>query len=155
MTSEPGAVTAFDETARSDELKPYYDLMCTHIGTTDDISFKLLGLVPVMSGTGVFLLAFQGGSLGTYTTILITLIGMAITLGIAVWERRNIMRCVQLIKLAKRLEVRLPVRQFQSTGGEPTLFRIKLNKRLAESIIYSASVVAWLVPLLQLIERTN
>ena len=43
-------VVAFDE--KSTALKWWYTEICSHIRTTDEISFKLLGLVPLVSGIG-------------------------------------------------------------------------------------------------------
>jgi hypothetical protein len=41
-------VGAFDQ--KSTALKWWYTEICSHIRTTDEISFKLLGLVPLVSG---------------------------------------------------------------------------------------------------------
>ena len=52
-----------DETAASSETwQARYSEICTDIRITDDISFKLLGLVPLVSGIGIFaVLDFLGG----------------------------------------------------------------------------------------------
>ena len=47
-------VVAFDE--KSTALKWWYTEICSHIRTTDEISFKLLGLVPLVSGIGIVVL---------------------------------------------------------------------------------------------------
>ena len=47
-------VGAFDE--KSTALKWWYTEICSHIKTTDEISFKLLGLVPLVSGIGIVVL---------------------------------------------------------------------------------------------------
>jgi len=49
--------------------------MFTIIRQTDDISFKLLGLVPVLSGAGVFTLVIQ--DLGWAITTPLSIIGIS------------------------------------------------------------------------------
>src|SRR6266545_1802154 len=84
-----------------------YKEICAHIRATDDISFKLLGLVPITSGAGIGLLVFfQKGDpvVPAPAVCLLSLLGAAATAAIFAWELRNVQRCVWLMHQAAAFE---------------------------------------------------
>jgi len=126
------------------------------IAKTDDISFKLLGLVPLVSGAGLLTLALgkdasplaKAGDLlpmGASVLILLAFFAAFVTLGLFHWELRNVQQC-------KWLWLRLA--EFE----RPTLSRLGLKKELlsrpkpprgigkekAEKFIYCSTIFTWL-----------
>ena len=141
-----------------DELLKIYDYICTNIRISDDISFKLLGLVPAISAGGsatLELLKFRGAMPGGAVS-LIALSLAVITFGLYIWERRNIQKCEWLIDRAAAIERKLGMPCGQFDGWKelrklhvPT--RFVATKTQGESIIYFASMFAWLVPVVTVI----
>jgi hypothetical protein len=166
IMSEPGHRQP-SPSASVDGLMQVYKDVCDNIRVTDDISFKLLGAVPAVSGVGSGILAFLGKDAGTDGTetayVILALLGAAVTLGLFRWELRNIQKCKWLIACAARLEEKLFPHatgpQFRGMAskedlGADALNRIKVasisdrpwGKTQSVRLIYSAAVVAWLVP---------
>lgn len=83
-----------------------YEEVCTNIRTSDDISFKLLGFVPLISGSGAAILALNKiwSDISSIAILLISLVAMAVTFGLFKWEIRNVQRCDWLIRQAAELE---------------------------------------------------
>ena len=96
-----------------------YKEVCANIRESDDISFKLLGLIPALAGSAAGALVFLetsdfGGSTSSSAVLALSVIGFGITFGVVRWELRNIQKCVWLITRAKDLE------QFAlARGGDP------------------------------------
>jgi hypothetical protein len=153
--------------ANVDGLMQLYKDVCDNIRVTDDISFKLLGAVPAVSGVGAGILAFLGRDAsadGTETAyVILALLGAAVTLGLFRWELRNIQKCKWLIACAARLEEKLFPQmtgpQFRGMASDEDLRADKLGairvgsigdrpwgKTQSVRLIYSVAVVAWLVP---------
>lgn len=83
-----------------------YEQICTNIRVTDEISFKLIRLVPILSGSGIGLLTFleKSSYLSPATVILISIFGAVVTFGVFRWELCNIETCSWLIRRAADLE---------------------------------------------------
>jgi hypothetical protein len=82
-----------------------YAEISASVRTTDDISFKLLGLVPLISGGGIFLLLDASKQPDwSPVTIFIALFGAVVTFAIYRWEVRNIQTCNWLIARGAELE---------------------------------------------------
>lgn len=122
-----------------------YEQLSADIRTTDDISFKLMGIVPLVSGTGIVGLLLAKNSLPAPVICLLSLFGAAVTLGLFRWELRNIQNCRWLIDYADALEQKALeranlkdayVKQPHSPQG--------IGKRGAEAIIYATTVATWL-----------
>jgi hypothetical protein len=84
----------------------YYGELCSNIRATDDISFKLLGFVPLISGAGIIgvLSAKEKLSLPPAAVVLIALFAATVTTALYGWERRNIQICIWLIARAADVE---------------------------------------------------
>jgi hypothetical protein len=87
-------------------LLDVYHEVCTNIRTSDDISFKLLGLVPLISGSGAAILSLNKiwAQTGSIPILLISMVAALITFGLFKWEMRNVQRCSWLIARAAALE---------------------------------------------------
>jgi hypothetical protein len=124
-----------------------YAEVCTSYHAIDDFRMKLLGLLPVATGTGVFLL-LNGNDHPDETSqskdflFAIGLLGFAFTLGLFAFELYGIKRCHYLIRTGQRLEAKLRVDgQFLNRPQELMGF---IYEPLASGFIYSASMAAWL-----------
>ena len=126
-----------------DEAK-LYEQICSDIRATDEISFKLLGLVPLVSGTALITVVLGDPSLDEGLVVVLALFAAAVTLGIFRWELRNLQTCRWLIRCAEDIEERTLARQ-----GSPSFLPRpsppqRLSKRHAEKWIYCVTIVTWL-----------
>ena len=83
-----------------------YEEICTNIRTSDDISFKLLGFVPLISGSGAAILTLSEiwADMSSLAVLLISIVASIITFGLFKWEMRNVQKCDWLIARAAELE---------------------------------------------------
>lgn len=83
-----------------------YEEICTNIRTSDDISFKLLGFVPLISGSGAAILTLGQiwGNTSNVAVLLISIVASIVTFGLFKWEMRNVQKCDWLIARAAELE---------------------------------------------------
>jgi hypothetical protein len=121
------------------------------IRTTDDISFKLLGLVPLVSGAGMLVVLREDSVALSPSMFLISAFGAIVTFGLFRWELRNIQTCNWLVERAKAMEGRV----LGDNGQGPFFGRWdappltpsspgKWGKTEAEKLIYAATIVVWL-----------
>lgn len=126
-------------------LEKIYSEVRAGIRDTDSISFKLLGLVPLVSGTALISLVLQTEALPPGLLVLLALFASTVTLGLFRWELRNIQTCTWFIKYADALEAHA-----LGVNGIRELFRPlpkppqRIGKTEAEKLIYAATIVAWL-----------
>ena len=120
--------------------------LCTHIRTTDDISFKLLGLVPLISGAGIAAVFMKGEAPPSAAVYLLCLFAAAVSLALFCWELRNIQICTWLRDRAAELE--------SASGGQGAPrghflqlpeARLGLGKTEAEVAVYAVTITAWLL----------
>ena len=118
--------------------------ICTDIRETDSISFRLLGLVPLVSGAALLTLMLSK-QVPSEFVMLLGIFGAGITLGLFRWELRNIQTCSWLLRRAERL-------QTQSLGitasdplckGRPDPPQ-GIGKTAAEKLIYGVTIATWL-----------
>jgi hypothetical protein len=156
------------EKAPDPQMSAIYRNLIENIRVTDDISFKLLGTVPLVSGIGsggLSLLTMSGHRLNDFAVLGLSLIGCAITIGLFRWELRNIQRCTWFISRAANIERQMfpdgDACQFNGFLAEKhlkvkDLAEIKIalmwtgpwGKTRAEKLIYTAATAAWLIPAL-------
>jgi len=136
--------------AETDHREAAYARVCESYHAVDDFRMKLLGLLPVATGTGVFLLlnsnadlvgsAKQQHTLEHFLTA-IGIFGFVFTLGLFAYELFGIKKCHYLIQTGERLEISLDLRgQFRSRP--PNLMGF-INEPFASALIYPASMAAW------------
>jgi hypothetical protein len=115
------------------------------IRETDAISFKLLGLVPLVSGATLIGLVLQTRQLQPGVVVLLALFAAGITLGLFRWELRNVQTCRWLIKYVDALEA-----QALAANGVGDVLRRRpdspqwVGKAAAEKLIYTTTITAWL-----------
>lgn len=132
-----------------DLKRALYDRVSESYHKVDDFRMKLLGLLPVATGTGVFLLLNDKTSENAASSPLtvseaflaIGLFGMVFTAGLFAYELYGIKRCHYLIVTGARLERELGIAgQFRS---RPRELAWMINEPFASAIIYPASMAAW------------
>ena len=110
-----------------------------------DFRAKLLALLPIASGAGIFILLGGAAETAAADLAAIGLFGLAVTLGLFMYELRGIQQCHRLREQAASLEDALGF----AAGTAP--FRDRPSSRLAgivgvESaswIVYVAVIAAW------------
>jgi DMSO reductase anchor subunit len=112
------------------------------IRATDEISFKLMGLVPLVTGTAFLAFFIQNKDtvkLPFGVVVALALFAALTTLGVFRWELRNIQTCSWLLRRAEALE--------EALSG-PATARPKpplgIGKTEAEKWVYSVTILAWL-----------
>lgn len=152
----------------ADALLDIYKDIVNNIRVTDDISFKLLGLVPLASGVGSGVLTILEKSklvegYSGLTVAGLSAAGALVILGLFRWELRNIQKCNWFISRAANFETQILNRenlQFSGMARQEdlaakrmsevrlsSLFDTPWGKTQAEKVVYLAAIGAWLVPL--------
>lgn len=136
-------------TTETPDLVAIYKEIYTNVRETDQISLKLLAFVPTVStlAAGWLALLAQHGSNQTLAVTLIAIIAAVITLGLYLWERRNVQTCAWLIERLRELEAHWSISLAPSPQA-PTFIAWNVGKRDAERLIYTAAIFVWLVPIL-------
>lgn len=121
-----------------------YAETCINIRATDEISFKLMGFVPLVSGAALLTLFLKESipSEKAPLVVVLALFAALITLGLFRWELRNIQTCSWLRRRAEALEDALV-----KTTGAPMQPKppLRIGKSEAEKSIYSITILAWLI----------
>lgn len=136
-----------DVTAVTDDAT--YTQICQDIRFTDDISFKLLGLVPFLSGSGIITVLLKREMLWSEAIYVISLFGALLIFFLFRWELRNIQVCKWLIERAAEIEKNDLKNEndkahFYRRSVAPLLLRTSFGKTEAEKWIYSITIFAWL-----------
>ena len=134
----------YTQPANRELLFKLYEASCANWRHLVEVRFKLLGLVPVVS---LALLAVVFGSdspskgLSPTQKLTIAVVGLLVTVGLWIYDRRNSALHDDLISRARKIEEELKV----DTG----VFRGRLKPRgllshgTATMLIYVATVAAW------------
>lgn len=144
--------------------KVLYREICKKIRETDAVSFKLLGLVPLVSGTGIIILWLEAGNLPFMVLIFSGLFGAMITFFIYRWEKRNIQTCITFREYACMMEAHKKELESDDSGNEKpdgpySLLHSKGKPHLsgkntsnngwgkseAETAIYGSTMLFWLL----------
>ena len=126
-----------------------YEQLCTSYRAIDDFRSKLLGFLPLVSGSGLFLLlngAFTDAAKRNVSLSLLEPIGwfgFVITLGLFVYEIYGIRKCHALIEAGKQLECSLGISAGQFRRRPRSVLHL-INEPLAAGVIYPAVLAAWL-----------
>lgn len=123
------------EDARDENLKMAYQEVCTSYRAIDDFRAKLLGLLPLVSGTGIFFLLNMKTNLVYLGPI--GLFGSVVTLGLFLYELSCLQKCQYLIEHGEKIECQLKIEgQFD--------LDFQSSKTFAACMIYSAVFAAWI-----------
>jgi hypothetical protein len=133
-----------------------YAQLSSDIRATDETSFKLMGIVPLVSGAGLLAVLIGEHTPRPGILVLLALFAASVTLGLFRWELRNIQNCRWLIKYADELEQRA----LRRTGLENSYVKQPnppqgIGKREAEKLIYVSTVITWLVLPGALLQRSQ
>ncbi len=144
--------------------KVLYREICKKIRETDAISFKLLGFVPLVSGTAMIILCLEAEKLPWIVLVFSGLFGAMITFFIYLWERRNVQTCSTFREYACLMEAHKKELESDDSGieepdgpysllhsrGKPHLSGKNTSsngwgKSEAEIAIYGSTTLFWLL----------
>jgi len=124
-------------------LDRLYQETCASIRATDDISFKLMGIVPLVSGATLLTFFLKESDLSTKEPLVLalSLYAAMMTLGLFRWELQNIQTCAWLRCRAEALEKKLVMTTGAPAQPPPPQ---RIGKTEAEKWIYSITILSWL-----------
>lgn len=127
-----------------DEQLKVYEQLCNSYRAIDDFRARLLGFLPLATGTGVFLLITNPDNMKFIQGLFPPMgaFGFIITLGLFFYELYGIKKCTYLIRAGKALENELKIQNGQFTQRPPGVAFL-INEPLAAGIIYPAVLAAW------------
>lgn len=127
---------------KEEDRRAAYQQLCTSYHAIDDFRAKLLGFLPLATGTGIFLLL--NNLTGEVQNFLgpIGAFGFVITLGLFSYELFGVAKCAALITAGKKMENDLRVDGHFLT--RPNAIAGVINEPFAAGIIYSAVLAAWM-----------
>jgi len=125
-----------------EEIRLAYQEVCNSFHAIADFRAKLLGLLPLVSGVGIFILLNQGFTSSTARYLLpIGIFGFIVTLGLSFYELRGIQKCNSLVKGGQNIEALFGIYgQFRLLPSPINGF---IRNTLAARIIYPAVLAAW------------
>src|SRR5262249_37250117 len=130
--------TPSDETLRMENCE-----VCKSHSSITEFRAKLLALLPIASGSGVFLLLTKRSEPIDATYLYaIGLFGFLITVGLFIYELRGIQHCKRLQQLASHLEEQLHLREAQFIRRPKARFGGFLGAEGAALIIYPTMLIA-------------
>ena len=124
---------------RNVSIERVYSETLENIRATDEISFKLIGLAPLVSGVALLTFLLKGDVSTAFPT-LVTFISIAaalVTLGLFRWELRNIQHCEWLRDRAQTLESYLGLSRMPDAPSN-------IGKAEAEKFVYFLTIAIWL-----------
>lgn len=131
---------------KNENLRAAYQQLCDSYRAIDDFRTKLLGFLPLATGSGIFLLLGplsdeKTSHLAKPYTLPVGIFGFVITFGLFCYELYGIKKCDYIIKAGKQIEVWLcTAGQFLNRPREVARY---INELFAAGIIYPALLVAW------------
>ena len=128
-----------------------YEQTTTYFHALHDVRFKLLALIPIVSGSAIILIP---ANVSAEKQLALAIVGMVVTVGLTLYDQRNTLIYDRLILRAKMLEGSLdfdPLTVNDKAGGafwaRPTRGKILgievIWHDLGLALVYSASVGAW------------
>jgi hypothetical protein len=129
-------------------LKVLYGEVCTTWRTLLDVRFKLLGLVPFVTvAVLVALLPSSREGLTGRAAWLVCTVGLLVTVGLLIYEKRNSELYNELISRGRRIEAELGIK-IGIFRGRPESKIPYINHTTAIALIYVAALFGWLVALI-------
>jgi len=131
-------------TEKPENLRTVYKELCSSYRAIDDFRTKLLGLLPLVTGAGLFFLVTDKAKLDVSQPYFgpIGIFGFVITLGLFFYEFYGIKKCTSLITAGKELEKELEIGAGQFIKRPPGVLGV-INEPVASGIIYPAVLAAW------------
>jgi hypothetical protein len=123
-------------------LTAAYEATCFSYHRIDDFRAKLLALLPIVSGAGIFILLRDGiGERPRDITAAAAIFGLLVSVGLYFYELRGVQRCIRLATVAKSLESAMAIKG-QFTEWPHSVGRF-INEPIAAATIYPAVLAAW------------
>ena len=129
--------------ADDERLRLEYDRAVAIFSDLTDVRFKLLALVPTLSGAAVGLLK---GSQAAVTLLAVGVLGLSATLGVLVYELRNSEIRVGAAARIGQLEgelIRGPLVTGRSKGAPRLFGLVPLEHSLGLALVYGAALAGW------------
>lgn len=126
-------------------LSAMYGEVCASWRTLTDVRFKLLALVPAISGLALADLFSEGGIVRSDSRLVraaFCVFGLLVTLGLRVYDLRNSDLYDDLISRGRKLEEELGVRTGHFRGRLKATWPIQHDAAIA--LIYGTAIIAWL-----------
>ncbi len=141
------AMNSQDITDYRTALRAAYTEVCRSYDRIDDFRAKLLGFLPLVSGTGLFFLlgraGTNAGNAGSPELLVPAgVFGFVVTLGLLFYELRGIQRCIRLTTVGKAFEGRLGVEGWFRRWPH-SVWRF-INEPIAAALIYPSVLAAWM-----------
>jgi hypothetical protein len=129
------------------EIKPenvriVYSEVCKSYHAIADFRARLLALLPIASGAGGLLILSQKDTVKGYLGP-IGVFGVAVTLGLFVYELRGIQRCKALIGAGKALEGKMDISDGQFNSRPKGYLGGLIGAETAGWIVYLAVLAGW------------
>lgn len=108
----------------------------------DDFRAKLLGLLPLASGAGIYIL-LDGNS--SEVPAALAILAAFVTFGLGIHEIRTIFRCKALLKAGRQLEQALnidPLTGLFQTYPRQLPYPI-ISTGVASAVVYGSVLIAW------------
>ncbi len=131
---------------QNDNKLRVYEQLCSSYRAIDDFRAKLLALLPLATGGGIFLLVGDQTRAKAIAPYLppIGLFGVIVTLGLFFFELDGILKCTHLIRAGAKLERDLGIdRETAHFIDLPLGILGFINEPLAAGIVYPAVLAAW------------
>jgi hypothetical protein len=138
------------KTLKHEDLRTAYQEVCTSYHAIDDFRAKLLGFLPLVSGTGIFFLlnaTFTDATTRAFATLYlgpIGLFGFVVTVGLFFYELRGIQKCNGLIAVGQKIEAMLDIDGNGQFSHREDVIAGFIGKTLAACVIYPAVLAAWI-----------
>ncbi len=131
-------------------LLALYEQVCAGWRTLTEVRFKLLGFLPLVSGTVLITILSQDSSddyrLPWKYQLLVGLFGLAVTSGLFIYEKRNTSLYNDLIGRGRQIENELGVHTGHFRGRPKSKSIVQHD--IALNIIYVSCILAWGIILL-------
>ena len=133
---------------KSEDAVKVYNELCTSYRAIDDFRAKLLGFIPLVTGTGISFLIeklqnIQDIPIETKSLLgAVGVFGALINLGLFSYEIFGIKKCAALIKAGQELEASMQIDNGQFTK-RPQNIAYLINEPFAAGVIYPTVLAAW------------
>jgi len=154
MSTDPRHLRAYDASAlpalKADPPKValddfrlvLYSRVCESWRALIDVRFKLLALVPIVSGFGVGKVLETTSGMSPVARTGLAVVGLLATLGLLIYDLRNSELHDELISRGRRIEEELGVDTGQFRG-RPKPTRWLIQHDYATALIYGVSLLGW------------
>jgi hypothetical protein len=119
-----------EKNVEMENARTVYREVCQNHRAITDFRGKLLALLPVVSGVGLYLLIFKKASpsdLNPRYLVAIGIFGFVVTVGLFLHEIRAIEKCGELIEVGRSLEVKMGLTSSQEWSTTTTRGRVASN----------------------------